>query len=546
MSEEDPPLVDISATLAKRLSRGFGAADESRTALAESDRSSFEAKSLTSLVKDLDEEQANERTPLTLNPNFHSLFDRNPHLVRALIHRPHEFLRGLDSTMNTENENFGSLRKWAIFAFIAQALWDYVDSGPSASRAHRRLLPQVSRIRFLALSEPFRHRPEEIRDGGSLYQEMTQVFGPISSHLLLRNAWEARDVWRSHVDLYQTVPAFHHAPPEALETEVRDLAFTSSDSRSPLILAAPIRLEKSDASPRKGEGLQTPPADQAVVEWAVEHHLLPRFALREARVATIGKSDPLLWATLVLTAVTFVAAIISLSPPFPPSNWISSVPSLYLSLITGALVYAMIAWGTLSRGRTWAMPMMLRLPAAATLGMIVLIALPPHWWMRMTSILEIVPLVFLTLGVCFGYLLLEARNHNTGPAKERKTGDHTRSRPEVEREGRSTSRTMAARAALVLAIGLVHSFLVALLGLGVVAPVFSQEGEQLAMILQNPGTSVVLDPPATGSEDSVPCPLAILLAATVWCLAAGVFSQILWDDQPVTAPLGHRRWRSEK
>ena len=40
--------------------------------------------------------------------------------------------------------------------------------------------------------------------------------------------------------------------------------------------------------------------------------------------------------------------------------------------------------------------------------------------------------------------------------------------------------------------------------------------------------------------------LAILLAATFWCLAAGVFSQILWDDQPITAPLSHRRWRDER
>ncbi|MGV2386263.1 MAG UNVERIFIED_CONTAM: hypothetical protein LOD86_13500, partial [Thermobifida fusca] len=36
-----------------------------------------------------------------------------------------------------------------------------------------------------------------------------------------------------------------------------------------------------------------------------------------------------------------------------------------------------------------------------------------------------------------------------------------------------------------------------------------------------------------------------LVQATAWCLAAGVFSQILWDDRPITAPLTHTRWRKD-
>ena len=28
------------------------------------------------------------------------------------------------------------------------------------------------------------------------------------------------------------------------------------------------------------------------------------------------------------------------------------------------------------------------------------------------------------------------------------------------------------------------------------------------------------------------------------CLAVGVFSQILWDDRPITAPLAHLSWRN--
>jgi hypothetical protein len=35
----------------------------------------------------------------------------------------------------------------------------------------------------------------------------------------------------------------------------------------------------------------------------------------------------------------------------------------------------------------------------------------------------------------------------------------------------------------------------------------------------------------------------MLLLATTWCFAAGVFSQVLWDDKPITAALGRVGWR---
>jgi hypothetical protein len=36
----------------------------------------------------------------------------------------------------------------------------------------------------------------------------------------------------------------------------------------------------------------------------------------------------------------------------------------------------------------------------------------------------------------------------------------------------------------------------------------------------------------------------LLVLAAAWCLAVGVFSQILWDDRPITAPLAHLSWRN--
>jgi hypothetical protein len=36
----------------------------------------------------------------------------------------------------------------------------------------------------------------------------------------------------------------------------------------------------------------------------------------------------------------------------------------------------------------------------------------------------------------------------------------------------------------------------------------------------------------------------VLTVATTWSFAAGVVTQILWDDQPLTAPLAHLTWRT--
>ena len=38
--------------------------------------------------------------------------------------------------------------------------------------------------------------------------------------------------------------------------------------------------------------------------------------------------------------------------------------------------------------------------------------------------------------------------------------------------------------------------------------------------------------------------LTVLALAAALCMAVGVFSQILWDDRPITAPLAHLSWRN--
>ena len=80
------------------------------------------------------------------------------------------------------------------------------------------------------------------------------------------------------------------------------------------------------------------------------------------------------------------------------------------------------------------------------------------------------------------------------------------------------------RSALVVVVGAVHALLVSLIALVVVLPAFVGDGQ---------GLLVWIGIPATATRG------VVLALAAAWCLAVGVFSQILWDDRPITA-----RWRT--
>jgi hypothetical protein len=96
-------------------------------------------------------------------------------------------------------------------------------------------------------------------------------------------------------------------------------------------------------------------------------------------------------------------------------------------------------------------------------------------------------------------------------------------------------RRLAGRPPLAGLSGLIHSLLISLIGLRFLLPVFT------ATPSGGPPFSCWH---AIGSchGQALPAPLLIALAAA-WSFAAGVFLQILWDDQPVTAPLTHVSWR---
>jgi hypothetical protein len=134
-----------------------------------------------------------------------------------------------------------------------------------------------------------------------------------------------------------------------------------------------------------------------------------------------------------------------------------------------------------------------------------LVGLNGDWW---TTAAKNWPSVGLTSGLLvgagYGYLVVEVRNHNVWgfPALR--------------------------RACAVLGVGVLHAALVSLVGLVGVLPTFAENGANLAEVF------------ASADHGQA---WRVLLLTVAWCLAAGVFSQILWDDRPISAPLAHAGWR---
>lgn len=541
MSEDgEPSTVEIDSALAGRLDRGFGprmGSERTQTALSNTVNVwKDEDKKLKNAVCMTDRGQVagdlQEPRQMLLR-----LFDRHPEVVRGLLHEPEGFVPLLKGFLSGKCARPEDTQQWRVLVFWYEVLWEYLHTDGSKARSHRHLIPLAARNRFLILSEPFRHPEHAFWDQDHRTEDRGTALGHDTWAELLRRAQESRGIWKSHLSRYQSFSLFDRCPPSSVEEELRTLAFRDATfSNSPLVLADPDRLH--------GEKTFVPRSlDLTVMEESVEQHLLPRFAICSVWAAVVGRFP---WRLLSL--FSFIAV-----------SWVTTLALVVVSLARGGdkvlfdvalgtagLTYLLIGWGTVRHGRFWTMPFMLRLPAAAAAGLIVLVAMHPDWWKGIALNLQFVLLLLLLVGVSFGYLLIETRNHNSGQLED------------DEKKRRRDSRKLFARAGAITVTGLVHSFLVALLGMAIIAPAFSEDGKILAAVWQGSKSSAEAttsnDTAASGPDAQAdtsdedqppPSPTAILLAATAWCLAAGVFSQILWDDQPITAPLSHRRWRNK-
>lgn len=387
---------------------------------------------------------------------------------------------------------------WFLLCWTATAAAHVIDAGlpePEYGFGDGELLaPLAARLQFLAFSEPLRWRGQQDRAWwfGASDEEfrgdelLRRACGDQPWHVLVGQASAARRAWLDYLDSYQSHLFLSRAAPEEIEEELAAVVFCHRQGGVPLGLSDQPLLERAPLTAD----------DRGVVEDVVERHLLPRFGLG-AVIAIAGYAPARAgrWARRLWAAAALAAASAS----------VVCAASLLLhpAVILAASCYLCIGAGAVAFGPAWTAPWLLRLPAASAIGIFALISLLPGGWLAAPHNAWAACVVLA--GAAVGYLLIETRNHGVAPAQ-------------------SLMRTGA-----VALVAAVHALLVSLLGLVVVAPAFVSNGSQLARLWSHPGYA------HAGM---------LLLLAGCWCLAVGVFSQILWDDRPISAPLAHLSWRS--
>jgi hypothetical protein len=191
-------------------------------------------------------------------------------------------------------------------------------------------------------------------------------------------------------------------------------------------------------------------------------------------------------------------------------------------LAGGVLLAQLVLATVLPSG--WDALLLLRLPAAAAIGTAAILALTPRWWVAAHGWLVGAGLA----AAAALYLVLESRLHNV------------------------TTGAAFSRGLPVAFIGLAYAFLVSLVVFGFAAPAVAEHGQCLiGWWDQSPWQLRALSEQCTkdlgfwpdGVRGVAAAPVGALATLTGWSFAIGIAVQLLWDDQPVTAPLGRLRRR---
>lgn len=365
----------------------------------------------------------------------------------------------------------------------------------SAREAPQEFASRVARLRFMVWSLYFR-----LDDTVGEILMPTRVRLPGAESLVelgaARRGIEARAArrdWMDHLDAWEDDPwlAHRHATaPAEFEYDLTLLTATWPGHPG----STPLRLSTAE----------TDSADEdhhRIAADVTESHWLPRASLTSA-------------ATALQPRVLFL--------PWLPLLAAGTVLALFLggvtTVATGAAL-AVLALGLL--GVVFLPPhadflLLLRIPAATLVGSLVLLSLTPRWWLDSSAWRVGAGL----LALATVYLAVEARLHG------------------------NTRRHALLRGVGVALLGTGYAALVNLVMLRFVTPSLAEHGECLLGWWTNSpwqgltltGTCVA-DLGATRTS----APVAMVTLMTGWSFAAGLVAQILWDDRPLTAPLGRLR-----
>ncbi|WP_435110450.1 hypothetical protein [Nocardiopsis synnemataformans] len=462
-----------------------------------------------------------------------ALCEYTPRLLAAL-YRPLAIIPALAKEEAQEAE-LSLNHQWFAWCWTSEAAWRALHSRsgenplPLMDTEAEVLVPVAARHRFLALSEPYRGARGET--GFVPSDAAHALFGGQGDHLILAHSRHARWEWSELLGRHESLPALDGAEPGEIEAETDLLLFeypgdrnTGSGYRATFArLGPPLAVNHQRLAGLK-HGPRYTTEDVGFASGIVERHLLPRYRVLTTAHAALALAEyPRLGR--ITAAATLFLGVLALAGALS-SPWLRSVPITGWSPLSFAAVLAGFAYATglvglIVHGRAWALPWLLRVPAAAAIGLFVVTTMHPSWWGAAfePTAMEIpgrepgaepplgpVWVALLLSAAAFAYLLANARNTGVGIG------------------------AALLRAFLVWCAASAHALLIALLGLAWVVPVFSENGHIFR-----------------GAWNLYPdAALAALLQAGAWCLVAGVFSQILWDDRPLTAPLTHAHWRTEQ
>lgn len=376
---------------------------------------------------------------------------------------------------------------WRLYAF---ALW--LRHSPPG-HIPRHLESRAARLRFGIWSLPVRMDwPPEWR----ALKVPWSVTGPpgvgdyvdFSQELVLAEARAARDDWRAWLSACDEDP-WLAARQEKVESDLRWLHTTwppsQGGARPWMISPNPLKLGDDDL-------LAT---DPAVQDWLLRGS--PR-----AAAAALAPGYPRAWLFLWL---------------FPLASL--GVTVLFMVTLVQTAAFLALVLLVLGIGLAGATPSrltdlaLLRIPAAVAVGQVVLISLTDRWWLAPWG---------WTVGagllvIAWFYLVLESRLNGAGPQAYR-------------------------RGAVIAVVGALHAFVLSLVVLRFVAPVMADHGECLVDWWKvNPWSVRTLQHCPDLNRGYAEASFGVLVLMTGWSLAVGLVAQILWDDRPVTAPLGRQR-----
>jgi hypothetical protein len=394
-------------------------------------------------------------------------------------------------------QRISPMRRWSTLIEIYEACYALATSEPGdilPAYGWRVGAGHLARTRWALLSLPF--TPGITRPGNLDLWRVNDSPGR-----LVALAQQARDDWLPVLAAIDDHPQLAGRIAD-IESDVAHVAITE-------VTRSRLGLDRLDEQARTDDLADRP--GREATRFAVTRLLLPRFAWRASAVASarLANSWSRSLSCLALTAMLASLALFLAAAFIPRSSWAFTAASA--AAATGYLLIA--AASAAEPSAAW--PWLLRQPAGAAVGVLSLAALAPDWWhVSADASARTSTAIWAAAGLAgagLGYLYIEAAGHGI------------------------RGRRLLLRPFAVGVGGLLHSLLVTLVSLRFLLPAFA------ATPAGGPAMSCWY---AIGSCGRHALPVLTLVAlAASWSFAACVFLQIIWDDQPVTAPLAHVRWR---